>query len=173
VKYFLYLLTAGVLLAVLYLWDASNRYENIAYCPGAKEINAFTTDKPGDALKDIYQAHFFDKRFSFPRQTVKKVKITKNIPLIGRFISTYLSTQQQQELLKFLNNPDNFTWQKIDIRHSEADYIIYLYNDKNQAVGKIWFCAKCGQLIAVPFSPNMKFGKIKASKLSEILQILK
>jgi len=131
------------------------------------------TGKPGDSLKDTYQTHFFDKRFSFPRQPVRKVKITKNIPLIGRFLSAYLSTQQQQELLKFLNNPDNFTWQKVGMRHSDADYILYFYNDKNQAVGKIWFCCACGQIIAVPFSPNMKFGKIKASRLSEILQMLK
>jgi len=173
VKYFLYLLSAGVLLAVLYLWDASERYENIAFCPDAKEISAFTTGKPGDSLKDVYQVLFFDKRFSFPRQTVKKLKVARNIPLIGRFSSTYISTQQQQKILKFLNNPDNFTWQKVDMRHSDADYIFYFYNDKNQAVGKIWFCSGCRQLIAVPFSPNMKFGKVKASKLSEILQMLK
>jgi len=172
VKYFLYLLSAGVILAVLFLWDASQRYDNIAFCPDAKEISAFTTGKPGDSLKNIYETHFFDKRFSFPRQTVRKVKITKNIPLIGRFLTTSLSKQQQKELIKFLNNPDNFTWKKVNMRHSDADYILYFYNDKKQAVGKIWFCAECGQLIAVPFSPNMKFGSIKASKLSEMLQMI-
>jgi hypothetical protein len=159
-----------VLIIGFYLWDASNRYENITFCPSQQEINAFKTQD--DSLKTIYQAHFFDKRFSFPRQSIRNIKITKNIPVIGRFIAQTLPIERQEKLIKFLNNPDNFTWKRVTMLHSDADYIIYFYNDKGKSIGKIWLCSSCGQLIAVPFSPNMKFGSLKISKIREIQNLL-
>jgi len=173
VKFISTLVIVGVLVSTLLLWDASERYENDIFCPTPKEIKAFNTGNPKDSLKNVYQAHFFDQRFSFPRQAVNTIKITKNKPLIGRFFTNSLNKFQCHKLLEFLNNPDNFTWQKVTMLRSDADYIIYFYNDKKKVIGKVWFCTSCSQLIAVPFSPNMKFGTLKILKTKELTKLSK
>ena len=171
-KYLYSISITSILIAFLILWDASCRYENISFCPTADEIKAFTPSNSNISLKKNYQIHFSDKRFVFPRQTVSKIYVTQNIPFIHRFYKTTLFQKKQKSIIEFLNNPDNFTWQNITMLHSDADYIIYFYNDKNIVIGKIWFCSSCGQLIAAPFSPNMKFGLLKTSKIKEMLNLL-
>jgi len=172
-RYFKYFPLVLLLSGSLYLWDASQRYKTSIYCPSPKELQAFSAQDSLTDIKQLYRKHFHDSLFRFPRRPVSKVILTKNIPFISRFTSHELSAVQTRQLLHFLNQPENFTWQTATMRYAQAEYIIYFYDDENRLTGKLWLCLSCGQLKAVPFSPAMKFMSIRPDKLGVLKKLIR
>jgi len=170
-KYFITFIIILLSVLALYVWDASSRYDFTFRCPNPQAVQAFNADTVSDP-QDRYQKYFKDARFHFPRTTVSEIRISKNRPFVSAFTRRKLSATAQKKLLTFLNNPDNFNWQKAQMLASESDYILNFYNRQGQTIGKIWLCSSCGKLKAIPFSPQMKFGVIKKEKLTELRAVL-
>ena len=153
-----------------YAWDADSRYNFSFQCPNPDDIRIFNQDSIS-GMRLHYQKYFGQNRFRFPRDSVIAVVVRKNIPFVSTFFKHQLSQASQGDLLQFLNNPDNFTWQHNTMLYSQADYIINFYDANQKLNGKLWLCNTCGMLKAVPFTPNMKFGHIKNDKLPVLLKI--
>ncbi len=156
-----------------YLWDASKRYEDIAICPSTKEIEAFSRNPNNETRQAIYQKFLYDDNFNFPRKKVHAIKVIKNRVLTGRLFSHYLTKEKIKDLINFLNQPDNFTWQEVDMRHADSKYILIFYDKQHRKIGKLWFDPAHRQILAVPFSPHMKFGHLKRDKAAWLLKFLK
>ncbi len=172
-KYFSILLILFLIMGSFYLWDASQRYKNISVCPSAKEIKAFATTTQKTNRQQVYQKQMDNPAFKFPRQAVKSVKLIKNTAFIGRLLGKDLTNEKIDTLLNFLNQPENYNWQKPHMRYADSDYILIFYNHKGLIIGKIWFCHKCHQLITAPFSPRMKYGCLKPQKAGWLYHFLK
>ena len=154
-----------------YAWDADSRYNFSFQCPNPDDVHIFNQDSILD-IRLHYQKYFGQNRFRFPRDTVTKVIVRKNIPLVSSLTKYQLSHKSLTALLQFLNNPDNFTWKNNTMLYSQADYIINFYDANQKLNGKLWLSNTCGTLKAVPFTPNMKFGHIRNDKLPVLIKIL-
>ena len=160
-----------ILTGAWYAWDADSRYNFSFQCPNPDDVRIFNQDNISD-IRLHYQKYFGQNRFQFPRDTVAKVMVRKNIPFVSVFTKNQLPSKSLNALLQFLNNPDNFTWQNNTMLYSQADYIIDFYNTNQKHTGKLWLCSTCGTLKAVPFTPNMKFRYIRNDKLPVLMKIL-
>lgn len=138
-----------------------------------KEIFKWREEPENFDLADVYRQHFTDSEFIFPRQQVTKVKLFKNIPVVGIFTGKILKQNQVNSFIQFCNDTANFDWGETTWGLHEAEYFIRLYNAKDEVVGKIYFClADCRHVYARPFSPTMKFGMLSTSGLDKINQLI-
>tara|TARA_R110002049_G_scaffold287285_1_gene469230 strand:- start:22 stop:582 length:561 start_codon:yes stop_codon:yes gene_type:complete len=124
--------------------------------------------------KELYSRNFGNPKYEFPRSTVKKIKISNNIPLLGRLTSKTITEKSKIEfILEIFNNPKNFDWGETTWSINESEYIFRFYDEQNLEIGKVWLCMKgCGITHSLPFSPNMKFGglsKLGKVKINELL----
>lgn len=138
-----------------------------------KEIFKWRSDIDNFDLTQVYKQHFADNEFTFPRQQVSKVKLFKNIPLVGVFSGKTLKQNQVDSFLQFCNDTANFDWGETTWGLYDAEYFIRLYNSNDQVVGKIHFClTDCGNIYARPFSPSMKFGMLSTTGLVKINKLI-
>jgi hypothetical protein len=151
------LLTLGIslLLTVWYVTEERDYFKATFHDLTALEASAFTKEaNPAQA----YTAHFGDDNFTFPRQTVDKIKLFENNPLIGTLTSKTLKQEFNPDVLEFFNDPANFSWGETTWSVDESEYILRFYN-QNKIVGKIYLCLNdCGRIETRPFTPNVKFG---------------
>lgn len=158
-------------LGTWYVLDYASRNNFNFQCPNPEDIRYFNNDTTSD-IRLHYQKFFGQKRFKFPRSKVSLISIRRNVPFISSITEHHLPENSQKDLIKFLNNPENFDWRENNILHSQADYILYFYDNKLQLNGKLWLCTACNTLIAVPFSPGMKFGHIQKDKWPVLKKII-
>ena len=174
-KIFLTLIILSGLIIVWY-WADKQDYFQGNYSELTEKQNIVFKWQEGDnsdKLMSRYRAHFADPEFVFPRQKVAKVKLFKNIPIIGVFTGKTLKQNRIETFLKFCNDTSNFDWEETTWRISESEYYVRLYNSDNEVVGKIYFCLNdCGMTSAEPFCPAMKFGGLSASGLENINNLI-
>jgi hypothetical protein len=138
-----------------------------------KEIFKWRSDMANFELPQIYRQYFSDKEYIFPRQRIFKIKLFKNIPIIGVFTSKTLKENQIDKFLQFCNDTVNFDWGETTWGLHEAEYFMRLYDSEDNVAGKIYFClADCGHLYARPFSPSMKFGMLSTTGLNKINKMI-
>ena len=158
-------------IGVWYVWDTSSRNGFGFQCPNSDEVRIFNNDTTSD-IRAHYQKFFHQDKFRFPRSRVLKTTLRRNILFFSTLTEHSLSDTSQKALIDFLNNPENFSWQHTGLLHSQTDYIIYFHDEKQQLIGKLWLCTSCRSLIAIPFSPNMKFGHVKKDKWPVLKKII-
>lgn len=162
-----------ILLGILIIVDIADRDIYYSIQVPKEEFETFHF-KPLEEKLEAYKTNFGNSKWKFPRETVEKVKLFENKLLIGRITSKTLTEKQKSEILKFLNNPENFNWSETTWQLNEAEYILRFYNKDNKEVGKIWICIDdCGMTKSIPFSPNMKFGGLNKKGRKKIVEILK
>lgn len=165
----------GGLLAVWY-WADNQDYFQGDYFELTEKQNIIFNWQDGDngnKLITRYRKHFADTEFVFPRQKVTKIKLFKNIPIIGVFTGKTLKQNRVNTFLNFCNDTANFDWGETMWKISESEYYVRLYNSDNKVVGKIYFCLDdCGMTSARPFCPAMKFGGLSATGLDYINNLI-
>lgn len=130
-------------LTAFWYWADNQDYFNSNYndlTEHQKEIFKWRSDIDNFDLPEIYRQHFSDTKFIYPRQEVYKVKLFKNIPILGVFTGKTLKQNQVDGFLQFCNDTTNFDWGETTWGLNEAEYFIRLYNSKDKVVGKIYFC---------------------------------
>jgi hypothetical protein len=164
---------AGLLL--LWLWADSADYFNTNYRDLSEEqqnIFKWKDDDDFDIYK-VYRQNMFDTTYSFPRQKTEKIKLYKNIPLIGVFTAKTLKSNKNTAFVNFCNDSTNFSWGETTWGYYEAEYYIKLYNSENVTVGKIYICMKdCGMTSARPFCPAMKFGGLSGKGIKWLNELI-
>jgi len=160
-----------ILIGAWYVGDIDKRYNINFRCPNPEDIRIFNQDTTSDA-RLLYQTYFGQKRFRFPRDSVAEMAVVKNIPFVSGLTKRQLSSASQKALIQFLNNPDNFTWENNVMLYSQSDYMVYCYDKRQQLIGKLWLCRACASLKTKPFTPNIKFGRLKKDLLPVLLKIL-
>jgi hypothetical protein len=137
------------------------------------ELFKWRSDKDSFDLSLVYRQHFADTEYIFPRQKVSKIKIFKNVPIIGSLSSKTLKNDQLNNFLKFCNDTSNFDWGETTWAESESEYYCRLYNADNKVIGKIYFCLDQSSMTSArPFSPTMKFGQLSKNGLDYITQLI-
>jgi len=173
VKKAYYILVIIFVTGIFYVWDLSIRYELPVYCPNKKQRTILISDTLSDNIKSRYKKLFKNPEFAFPGSMTARVVLYKNKTFTGQLFKKQLNTNQINQLISFLNEPKNFTWDKQNILTKQTDYILLFYDEQNRLNGKIWLCLSCGKLKATPFSPNIKFGGIDKKALKKLKNILK
>jgi hypothetical protein len=178
-KWFLKIVLVSLCFLVLisfWYWVDNEDYFNASYrdlTEHQKEIFKWRSDIDNFDLPHVYREHFADSEFIFPRQQVARVKLFKNIPIVGVFTGKTLKQNQVKSFLQFCNDTANFGWGETTWELNDAEYYIRLYNSSGQVAGKIYFClAGCGRIDARPFSPSMKFGMLSATGLEKINKLI-
>jgi hypothetical protein len=124
-------------------------------------------------LKERYRNHFTDREYSFPRQKVTKIKLIENKLLIGLFTNRTLKKSELDNFVKYCNDTTNFHWAETTWQTSESEYFFRLYNDKNNVIGKIYFCLDgCGMTSSMPTCPAMKFGGLTEKGQKQIERLI-
>ncbi len=168
----IFILLFLLLLSAWYVWDSSRRNGFSFICPNPGDVRIFNKDNTSD-IRLHYQKFFRQKRFRFPRNKVSQIILRRNISFVSFLTGQSLPQESRKALQNFLNNPENFDWQENNMLHSQADYILFFYDNNRQLNGKLWLCTTCSSLKAVPFSPNMKFGHIQKDKWPVLKKILR
>jgi hypothetical protein len=168
--FLLILLTIG---GSIFLWDTNYRAENYTTCYPSAVLDSFFSGKSAAQIQKSFQLHFNQTEYFFPKEKVQYITVAKNIAVLGSLTSKKLSTQNQKKLIKFINQPDNYDWKKINVTLSETEYIIRFYNTYGKETGKMWVCPGCKGIHLSGFTPNIKFGHIKIENLDTLLQIIR
>lgn len=150
-------LIVGLLLLLgLWYWTEESDYFRADYNDlTAKETSIFEAESDPTM---IYASYFGDKKYTFPRQNVNKVKLFRNSPFIGSLTSKTLKKEFNSNLVDFFNDSTNFDWSETTWSYRDSEYILRFYND-DRIAGKIYLCLdKCGMTDTRPFTPNVKFG---------------
>jgi hypothetical protein len=170
VKKILIIVLLIVGLTALGILDYSDRTIIYSKYTPAKELKEFYLYKTIAEVKHAYEKHFQDSEYRFPRATVKKVVIYKNLPIFSRLTGKEVD---KSLFLDFVNNPDNFSWNETTWSLDESEYIIRFYDHSNNEKGKIWLCLnKCGMTESIPFAPTMKFGGLSSAGKLRLLKII-
>ena len=141
---------------VLGFLDHADRSIVSSKAASEKELKDFYSYKTPEEIKQAYERHFNDVNYRFPRCEVKKVSIYKNIPVISRLTKKEVDKNQ---IIDFVNNPENFDWDETTWNINDSEYILRFYDFENKEIGKIWVSiTDCGMTESVPFAPTMKFG---------------
>jgi len=120
-------------------------------------------------LKRVFSSHFNENYYAFPRQKVSKVKLFKNYLIGSTLTGRTLRTSKIDFLLKFCNDPLNFSWNETTWGLNESEYFFRFYNPSDEVVGKLYLCLdECGMTASNPFCPAMKFGGLSAMGLEKI-----
>lgn len=127
----------------------------------------------GDVLMERYRQHFTDMEYSFPRQKVSKIKMFKNLPMIGVFTGKTLKNRQINYFIQFCNDSANFDWGETTWGINESEYFFRLYDSRNKVIGKIYFCLyDCGMTHSRPLCPSMKFGGLSSAGFGKIYKLI-
>jgi hypothetical protein len=166
-----------IVLLVAWQWLENKDYFQPDYNDLTEEQRKTFTWQDGDtemSLQERYRQHFSDKKYSFPRQIVRKVKLFENRAIFGQLTSKTLKVEQIDILIKFCNDTTNFNWSETTWQTNESEYYCKFYNDKNEVIGKMYFCLdKCGMTSSKPFCPTMKFGGLSEKGQKFIEQLIK
>ena len=73
---------------------------------------------------------FKNPNFKFPREEVSRIVLFRNVFLISRLTKKEISKNSIQELIAFLNNPNNFDWGETTWSLDESEYILRFYDEK-------------------------------------------
>ncbi len=168
--------TLGVILVVVIsLWFYVNKkhdFNNAIPSPTADEVTIFQ-NLPDSMITKIYSRHFNNPNFRFPRSEARQIILYKN-NWLRKFTSQRLKSSWNDSITNFFNNPNNFDWSETTWQYDEAEYILKFLDSNRNLIGQIYLCLKdCGHLESSPFTPNMKFGRIKDSALNIISRIIK
>jgi len=126
-----------------------------------------------NSFQERYRKYFFDKDYFFPGQKVTKIKLYKNIPLLGPWTGKTLNSAQIKSFIHFCNDPTNFDWDETTWQASDSEYYFKLFNNKNLVIGKIYFCLeKCGMTNSKPFCPAMKTGGLSEKGKKQIEKLI-
>lgn len=161
IKKVLFVLLSAVGLTLLIIADGADR--NIKYSINIpqNEIKEFHLYKTVEEVQEAYRRNFDNPKYTFPRGKVEAVKIYRNQFLISRFTSKTLSSELSKSIVNFLNEPENFDWSETTWSLDESEYILRLFDQEDNEIGKIWLCMEgCGMTESIPFAPSMKFGAL-------------
>ncbi|MCT4640521.1 MAG: hypothetical protein N4A72_22680 [Bacteroidales bacterium] len=154
------IVTFGII--ALWYWADDNDYFQTDYKDltiDQKKIFKWQDGDTGESIMNRYRKHFADTAFYFPGNRVSKVKLFKNIPLVGVFTGRTLKKEHVNSFVEFCNDSVNFDWGETTWDITESEYYCKLYNSENDVVGKIYLCLyDCGMIKSRPFCPTMKFG---------------
>ncbi|WP_196886839.1 hypothetical protein [Aureivirga sp. CE67] len=129
--------------------------------------------KPRNTIEENYKKEFNNPKFDFPGKEISKIKIYKNTPVISRFTAETLDKKQQEEIIQFFNNPENFSFEKTSWKIPDAEYIIRFFDKNKEEIGKVWLCLNdCEAVKSIPFSAKMKFGSLSEIGKKKIISIL-
>lgn len=132
-----------------------------------------TYDDEGQQLQSAFIAQFKNKELEFPRQRVSKIKLFRNIPVIGIFTGKSLDNKQADLVLKFSNDPSNFDWGETTWTFWDPEYVLKFYSEGGSVIGKMFICMKGGGIIgARPFSPRMKLGQLSEKGERQLNQVI-
>jgi hypothetical protein len=132
------------------------------------ELKKFVVGDP----KQTFISHFGDTTFAFPRQSVDKVKLFSNQPLLSSLTAKTLEHEFNDDLITFFNDTTNFHWGETTWTFRESEYILRFYSH-GKVVGKIYLCLdQCGMVNTRPFTPNVKFGGLSQQGQEKIEHIL-
>ena len=163
-------------LLVFWYWADANDYFQRSYRDLTETEQVpfkYNTPEGGEDLMNRFRKHFFDSDFFFPRQKVAKVKLFKNIPMLGVFTGKTLKQNMIEEFLKFCNDTVNFDWGETTWGLEESEYYLRLYNADNNVIGKIYLCLEdCHMTDARPFCPAMKFGMLSLTGYATITTLI-
>jgi hypothetical protein len=159
-------------LTAIWYWADDNDYFQSNYNDLTEKQRATFTWQDadnGDKLTERFRQHFFDTDLYFPRQKVTKVKLFKNIPMLGVFTAKTLKQNKVDNFVQFCNDTSNYEWGETTWALSESEYYFRLYNSANKVIGKIYFCLDgCRMTDSRPFNPAMKFGMLSSTGLDKI-----
>jgi hypothetical protein len=174
-KVFLILIVL-IVLVIIWYWADHKDYFCSRYKDLTEQQTAIFKWQAGDdefKLKARFREHFNDIDLVFPREKVSKVKLFKNIPMLGVFTGKTLKQNQIDNFVKFCNDTTNFDWGETTWNITEGEYYFKLYNSTNNVVGKIYFCLEgCSMTSSRPFCPSMKFGKLSLTGLEIIKKLI-
>ena len=173
IKNILKLLLLIIVLSIITIYDIADRSKFYSTASSLDELTTFSIQETSQQQQIAYIKNFGNKKYSFPREKVSKVKLFKNTLLISRLTCKTLNKQNEELIISLLNNPSNFSWEETTWNTNEAEYILRFYNNEELEIGKIWLCIKeCGMTKAYPFSPNMKYGALSSIGKFRLEQIL-
>ncbi len=165
-----------VTLSGIWYWAEKHDYFQTAYkYASLSEQQKFHMQDADDSEKLIerYRQSFKDNSYSFPRQTVTKIKLYNNTPFISGLSGLTLKQEYNDTLIKFCNDTANFTWDETTWEESESDYYLRLYNKQNKIVGKLFICLDgCYMIKSIPVTPRMKFGGLSEKGMNELRNLL-
>jgi len=169
------ILTIGLIL--LWCWTDDKDYFQTDYRELTTEQSNVLEWQNGDSdetLKERYRIHFTDTTYFFPRQKVSKIKIFRNIPMIGVFTSKTLKQKEISKFIDFCNDSTNFDWGETTWGYYECQYYIRLYNCDNKVVGKIYLLLDehMSMTEAKPICPSMKFGELSTVGFTKITRMI-
>jgi hypothetical protein len=171
-------LTLTILFGLVVVWYWPNKQDSFQgdYSELTEKQSAIFNMQDEDDFDKLiarYKQHFADTEFVFPRQKVTKIKLFKNIPIIGFLSFKTLKHNNIDTFLKFCNDTTNFDWAETTWRISESEYYVKLYNSDNKVIGEIYFCLEdCYMTSAKPFCPAMKFGGLSSTGLDNIKNLI-
>ena len=171
----LYITGILVLIGFWYFADASDYFQNKIDKPSEEEnkIFAWRSDIENFDLPGVYSLNFYNPVYKFPRQTVSKITLYKNIPMVGIFSARNLTEKETTYFLQFCNHPSNFDWGETTWDKSESEYIFKLFDKSNSVIGKMYVCVEdCGMTDAEPFCPAMKFGQLSQKGMEYITTLI-
>lgn len=126
-----------------------------------------------EKLMERYRQHFTDTIYLFPRQRVCKIKMFKNLPIIGAFTGKILKHDKIDNFIKFCNDSVNFDWGETTWGINESEYYFKLYNLDNEVIGKIYFMLlEQPMKDSRPFCPSMKFGGLSEIGFNKIVKLI-
>lgn len=172
------MLAAICIFALSAFWYVADRHDYFKghYNDLSEEQGEIFKWKDGDTSEKLmgrYRQYFSDSEYTFPRQSVSKVKMFKNIPMLGILTGKTLHQNLVDRFVEFCNDTANFTWAETTWEISESEYYFKLYSKDNDVVGKVYFCLEdCGMTHARPFCPSMKFGMLSENGLIGIRKLI-
>jgi len=177
-KFKTFLLLSISFLGLLFIWnwiDNKDYFNSEYYDLKNEEVKIFKWNE-GDnenSVQERYRQHFTNREFTFPRQKVFKVKLFVNTPIIGIFTARTLKENKIGKFVNICNDTSNYSWGETTWQISQSEYYFKLYNDKSNAIGKIYFCLdKCGMASSRPFCPAMKFGGLSDKGQEQIKKLI-
>ena len=126
-----------------------------------------------EILIQRYRKAVAESHYVFPGQSVTKIKLFHNTPMISLLTSKTLRQEYVDSFIRFCNDTANFHWGETTWQQSESEYYCRLYNANDKVVGKVYLCLdNCGMTSSVPFSPTMKFGGLSDKGINYIKQLV-
>ena len=111
-KKILFVVLIAIGIGVLIAMDIADRDIFYSRHIPEEEIKEFHFNKTIDEVQEAYTRNYKNPEYSFSRGNVEKVKIYKNQFLTSRITSRTLSSENAKSTVDFLNDPNNFDWEK-------------------------------------------------------------
>ncbi|MFD0864192.1 hypothetical protein ACFQ1M_18395 [Sungkyunkwania multivorans] len=171
-KPFLFFLSI-VSISILLVIDKADRNGIFSHQPTFENEDMALFNDNEVAIEDFYARFFGETKYRFPRRKTSYVKLYKNKWLLSRLTSKTANPNSSDDLIKFFNNPVNFSWNETTWSVDESEYILRFFDSQDNQIGKVFLCLKdCKMTKSLPFSPNMKFGGLSDIGMNKIQRLI-